>query len=160
MRTEQEVTEAINNYGDTIRRICLVHLKNQADTEDIFQNTFLKYTLSDIVFEDEEHQKAWLIRVAVNSCKDLLKSAFRRHTVALDELINQPAVIDNEHKEILEAVLSLPNKYKDVIYLFFYEGYSAVEISGILGKNVNTIYTRLSRAKLLLKDILGGEDYE
>ena len=160
MRTEQEVTEAINNYGDTIRRICLVHLKNQADTEDIFQNTFLKYTLSDVVFEDEEHQKAWLIRVAVNSCKDLLKSAFRRHTVALDELINQPAVIDNEHKEILEAVLSLPNKYKDVIYLFFYEGYSAVEISGILGKNVNTIYTRLSRAKLLLKDILGGEDYE
>ena len=160
MRTEKEIIEAIDNYSDTVRRICFVHLKNHADTEDISQNVFLKYATSDIEFFDEEHKKAWIIRVSVNACKDLLRNAFRTHTVSLDELVDQPAVQNNENKEVLEAVLSLPAKYKDVVYLFFYEGYSAVEIADILNKNVNTIYTRLSRAKVLLKDILGGEEDE
>ena len=77
MRSEQEVNRAIERYADTVRRLCVVHLKNEADAEDIFQNVFLKYALSTGDFESEEHERAWMIRVTINACKDLLKSFFR-----------------------------------------------------------------------------------
>ena len=80
MRSEWEITQAIEQHGDTIRRICLIHLKNYADTEDIFQNVFLKYALNSAVFENYEHEKAWFIRVTINACKDLLKSFSRKST--------------------------------------------------------------------------------
>ena len=89
MRSEEEVTRAIQRYSDTVKRICLVHLKNSADTEDIFQNVFLKYALSSAVFENPEHEKAWFIRVTMNACKDLLKSFFRNHMVPLDQVVEQ-----------------------------------------------------------------------
>ena len=91
MRSEQEANRAIERYADTVRRICMIHLKNHADTEDIFQNVFLKYVLSTAVFESEEHEKAWFIRVTINACRDLLKSFFRSRTVSLDTLLDQPA---------------------------------------------------------------------
>jgi len=160
MRSEQEVNRAIEQYADTIRRICMVHLKNYTDTEDIFQTVFLKYVLSSVVFESEEHEKAWFIRVTLNACKDLLKSLFRRRTVSLDELIEQPAALPPDNRSVLEAVLSLPEKYRDVIYLHYYEEYTAPQISKILSKNVNTIYTLLTRARQLLKERLGGDGYE
>ena len=80
MRSEQEVNRAIEQYSDTVRRLCLIHLKNDADTEDIFQTVFLKYVLSSVSFESEEHEKAWFIRVTINACRDLLRSFFRRRT--------------------------------------------------------------------------------
>lgn len=159
MRSEQEVNRAIDLYSDTIRRICMLHLKNAADTEDIFQTVFLKYALSDVCFENNEHEKAWLIRVTINACKDLLKS-FWKHTIALDEIIEQPSNISPDHKEVLEAVLSLPARYRDVVYLNFYEGYTAPEISQILHKNVNTVYTLLNRSKQMLQKKLAGGRYE
>lgn len=76
MRSEQEVTRAIEQYSDMVRRLCMIHLKNYADTEDIFQTVFLKYVLSSAAFENEEHEKAWFIRVAINACKDLLRNFF------------------------------------------------------------------------------------
>ncbi|HIY07204.1 MAG TPA: RNA polymerase subunit sigma-24, partial [Candidatus Evtepia faecigallinarum] len=72
MRSEQEAIRAIERYGDTVRRLCMMHLKNHADTEDIFQTVFLNYVLSSVSFESDEHEKAWLIRVTINACKDLL----------------------------------------------------------------------------------------
>ena len=87
MRSEEEANRAVEKYADTVRRICIVHLKNHADTEDIFQTVFLKYVLSSVSFENEEHEKAWFIRVTVNACKDLPKSFFRSRTVSLDEFI-------------------------------------------------------------------------
>ncbi|HIY07432.1 MAG TPA: sigma-70 family RNA polymerase sigma factor, partial [Candidatus Evtepia faecigallinarum] len=131
-----------------------------ADTEDIFQTVFLNYVLSSVSFESDEHEKAWLIRVTINACKDLLKSVFRRRTVSLDQLLDQPAPMPPDHREVLEAVLALPQKYRDVVYLHYYEGYTAPEIGRILGKNPNTVYTLLTRAKQLLRDRLGGEDLE
>ncbi len=160
MRSEQEVNRAIEQYSDTVRRICMIHLKNYADTEDIFQTVFLKYALSPISFKNEEHEKAWLIRVTINACKDLLKSAFRRRAVPLDSLTEQAALLPQDDKDVLEAVLSLPKKYKDVVYLHYYEEYTAPQISQILGKNVNTIYTLLTRSKQILKEKLGGDGYE
>ena len=84
MRSEEAVREAIDRYADMVKRICFIHLKNEADTEDIFQTVFLKYAMSEVEFASREHEKAWLIRVTINACKDLLKSFFRRRTVTLD----------------------------------------------------------------------------
>lgn len=160
MRSETEINAAVDEYADMIRRICMLHLKNYADTEDIFQTVFLKYALSSVEFENKEHEKSWLIRVTLNACKDLLKSFFRKRTVSIDQVIEQPAPVPQDHRDVLEAVLSLPKKYKNVVYLYFYEGYTAPQISKILGKNVNTVYTLLTRSKKMLKTKLGGDDYE
>ena len=156
MRSEEDANRAIRLYADTVRRICMIHLKNYSDTEDIFQTVFLKYVLHSEPFESEEHEKAWIIRVTVNACKDLLKNVFRSRTVPLDTLIETPQAQELRHSELLEAVLSLPSKYKDVVYLYYYEGYSAQEISRILKKNVNTVYTLLTRARKILKKELEG----
>ncbi len=159
MRSEAEVNRAVDAYADTIRRICMVHLKNYADTEDIFQTVFLKYVLSSIVFENVEHEKAWFIRVTVNACKDLMKSFFRSRTVSLEECLPQTVELKPEHSEILEAVLSLPEKYRDVVYLHYYEEYTAAEIGKMLGRNVNTVYTLLKRSREKLKEQLGGDGF-
>lgn len=160
MRSEEEVNMAVEKYSNMIRRLCMIHLKNCADTEDIFQNVFLKYVLSSVTFESEEHERAWFIRVTVNACKDLLKSFFRSRTVSLDELLEQPAALSEDNREVLEAVLALPEKYKDVVYLHYYEEYTAPEISKILGKNVNSVYTLLNRSRQILKEKLGGDGNE
>ena len=78
MRGEAEVNHAVDTYADMVRRVCFYHLKNQADTEDVFQEVFLKYMLHDEPFKNKEHEKAWLLRVAINACKDYLKNFFRR----------------------------------------------------------------------------------
>ncbi len=158
MRSEQEVNRAVDLYADTVYRICMLHLKNTADTEDIFQEVFLKYALSSIDFENESHEKAWIIRVTVNQCKDLIKSFFRSETVSIDQITPPSYEQTDDNFDVLEAVLSLPAKYKNAVYLHYYEGYSAVEIADILHKNVNTVYTLLARARKMLEKKLGGDE--
>lgn len=155
MRSEAELTQAMEMHADTVKRICVLYLKNHADTEDIFQTVFLKYTLSPTAFESPEHEKAWLIRVTINACKDLLRSFFRRRTVPLQEAAELPA--EEAHSEVLEAVLALPESYRSVIYLHYYEQYTAPQIADILGKNTNTVYTLLTRGRDRLRDALGGD---
>ncbi|MCI8350451.1 MAG: sigma-70 family RNA polymerase sigma factor [Oscillospiraceae bacterium] len=158
MRSEQEVNRAVDQYADLVRRLCMVHLKNHADTEDIFQTVFLKYALSSVPFAGEEHERVWLIRVTRNACRDLLKSFFRSRTVALEELADLPAPLPPDHREVLEAVLALPQKYREAVYLHYYEGYTAPQMSRILHRNTNTIYTLLTRAREMLREKLGGEE--
>lgn len=153
MRSEQEVNRAIEQYADMVFRLCMVNLKNQADAEDVFQTVFLKYTLHSKPFSSAEHEKAWFIRVTLNTCRDLIKSFFRKNTVSLEEA---ETVISPEQSTVLEAVRSLPKDYRDAIYLHYYEGYTAPEIANILKKKPNTVYTHLTRARELLKDMLGG----
>ncbi len=155
MRSEAELTRAMEMHADTVKRICVLYLKNHADTEDIFQTVFLKYTLSPTAFESPEHEKAWLIRVTINACKDLLRSFFRRRTVPLQEAAELP--VEEAHSEVLEAVLALPESYRSVIYLHYYEQYTAPQIADILGKNTNTVYTLLTRGRDRLRDALGGD---
>ena len=154
MRSEQEVNRAIERYADLVFRLCMVNLKNRSDAEDVFQTVFLKYTLHNQPFASAEHEKAWLIRITVNACKDLLKSFFRRNTISLEEAT---AAVSPEHAAVLEAVWSLPKDYRDAVYLHYYEGYTAPEIAAILKKNPNTVYTHLTRGRTMLKEILGGE---
>ena len=157
MRSEAEVNHAVEEYADMVQRICFYHLKNKADTEDVFQNVFLKYMTYDQPFENSEHEKAWLLRVAINACKDYLKSFFRRNVVSFETLHEIEAKEPEESRGVLEAVLSLPVKYKDAIYLHYYEGYSAAEIGKILGKKENTVYSLLFRGREMLKEKLGGD---
>lgn len=158
MRSEQETNEAIERYGDTVRRLCMLHLKHEADAQDVFQTVFLKYLLHTADFESREHEKAWFIRVTINACRDVLKSVFRRRTVSLESAAELPAQLTDENREVLQAVRALPPKYREVVYLHYYEGYTAPEIANILRKNVNTIYTNLTRAREQLKTMLGGEE--
>lgn len=160
MRSEQEIDRAIERHSDTVRRLCMIHLKNHADTEDIFQTVFLKYALRSAPFESEEHERAWFVRVTLNACKDLLKSFFRSRTVPLDQLADLPAQMTEEQREVLQAVLALPPNYKNVIYLHYYEGYTAPQIAELLGKNVNTVYTWLTRARSKLRQQLGDDEYD
>ena len=156
MKSEEEAGRAIEQYADMVRRICMIHLKNYEDAEDIFQTVFLKYVLRSEPFDSPEHEKAWIIRVTVNACRDLVKSFFRSRTVSLDQLIEKPQDMPEDHSDILEAVLELPARFRDVVYLHYYEGYSAPEIGRILKKNTNTVYTLLARARQLLKTRLEG----
>lgn len=157
MRSEEELNRAMELYADTVRRVCFVHLKNYHDTEDIFQTVFMKYILYSGVFESCEHEKAWFIRVSINACRDLLRMLVRRKRLP-GEIIEEAAVNDDK-KEILQAVLSLPAKYREVIYLHYYEGYTAAETGKILGKKENTVYTLLSRGREMLKGQLGGDGF-
>lgn len=164
MRSEQEVRAAIEQYSQTVRRLCLVHLKNREDTEDILQTVFMKYACHSGDFESPEHEKAWIIRVTINQCRDLLRKLVRRHTIPIEQIVDLP----DEHafqapshggNAVLEALLKLPEKYKVPMYLFYVEGYSAVEIGKLTKRNVNTVYTALSRGREMLGARLrGGEE--
>lgn len=157
MRSEEEVNRALDRYADTVRRLCVLHLKGSADTEDIFQTVFLKYVLRTADFESEEHEKAWFIRVTINACKDLLRSFFHSRTVSLEMLQEQPDPAGETGRDVLEAVLALPEKYRQVVYLHYYEGYTAPQIGAILGRNVNTVYTLLTRSRKMLRETLGED---
>ncbi len=159
MRSDDEINETIDRYSDLVYRLCMVNLKNQADTEDIFQTVFLKYAQNKTVFASKEHEKAWFIRVTINACRDLLKSFFKRKTVPLDSLLEMAAQRKDDHLEVYEALMALPQKEREIIYLYYYEGYSAIEIADLLKIKVNTIYTLMARARGKLKKIL-EDDYE
>lgn len=160
MRQESDVEQTIERYGDMVKHICVVYMKNESDTEDVFQDVFLKYALFSEPFLSEEHRKAWLIRVTVNRCKDVLRSFFRRHTCSLEEAAFETDPGGEEHSDVLEAVLKLHDRYRILIYLHYYQGYSAVEIAEVLHKKINTVYTQLARARAELKKMLGGDEDE
>lgn len=152
----QAISEALSKHGDMIRRICFIYMRSGHDVDDIFQDVFLKLLQRQTPFESEEHEKAWLIRVAVNRCKDTLKSFWRSKVDLADisPVLASPGD-DPREGEILEAVLALPPKFKDVVYLHYYEGYTVPEMARILERKENTIYSHLHRARALLRTKLG-----
>ena len=153
--TEQQITEIFTRQVDTIYRVCYAYMGNAADTEDAVQETFIKLMRANVEFNSLEHERAWLIRVAINHCKDVLKSSSRK-SVAL-ESVGEPADKRRQRDETLAVVLSLEPKYKDVVYLHYYEGYTTEEIGEILGHPPSTIRNHLSEARRILKRELGGE---
>ena len=154
--TEAEFLPLFDRYRSMVYGLALSYTPSPQDAEDICQTVFLKLLTSGQTFDSPAHEKAWIIRVTVNACRDLLKSFFRSRTVALDQLIEKPQDMPEDHSDILEAVLELPARFRDVVYLHYYEGYSAPEIGRILKKNTNTVYTLLARARQLLKTRLEG----
>ena len=157
LRTDKEIADIYARHIDTVYRVCFAYLKNPADTEDMVQNTFLKLIQYKGKFNDEEHEKAWLIVTSTNMCKNLLKHWWRKRA-DIDEYRklcsgNQYQAID----ETLEAVLALPEKYKTAVYLYYYEGYTSKEIAGMLHRPASTIRNHLSEARSILRNKLGGD---
>lgn len=149
----------LEKYGNTILRTAYSYLHNMEDAEDILQDTLIQYLKSESSYNDEEHEKAWLLRVAINLSKNKIKYNKLRETDELmDELVSEEKV---ELSFVWEAVKSLPQKYAEVIHLFYQEGYSTVEISGILKRKEATVRSDLKRARDRLKNILKEEyDFE
>jgi len=153
---ETRAKELLERYSGMVLRIALHNVESRTDAEDIAQEVFLKRITARRTFASQEHEKAWMIRVTVNQCRDFLKSAQRR-TVPLPE--DLPSKEPNG--EVLEAVLCLPVPYRNVIYLHYYEGLSVKEISRVLRRRENTVSSWLYRARAALKDSLtGGFDDE
>ena len=155
-RTGKEITEIYNRQVDTVYRICFSFMKNTADAEDMVQETFLRLISGNVVFQSEEHEKAWLIVTASNLCRDTLKKWWRR-TENIDDpalgLQQPPFEID----AVLDAIMRLPADQKCAVYMYYYEGYSTAEIAGYLHCPQATVRSRLSRARKTLKRKLGGD---
>ena len=156
MRTEPEMERAIARYADMVRRICFLHVYDHFDTEDLFQTVFLKYALYPGEFREEEHEKAWLIRVTLNACNDLKRRWSRRPTTPLEAIEELPAE-STEQRDVLSAVLALPPKYRDAIYLHYYEGYPVARVAEIMRQKENTVSSWLMRGRDKLRESLKGE---
>ncbi|MDF2542478.1 MAG: polymerase sigma factor [Herbinix sp.] len=155
-RTDKEIADIYSRHVKTIYRICFTYMKNVADTEDIVQETFIKLMKSFKAFENEEHEKAWLIRTATNLCKDNLRNWWRKRE-NLEDYGNIQGIDHFQSDTILEAVMSLPDKYKTVVYLYYYDGYTSVEIARILTKPQSTIRNYLHEARNVLRTKLGSD---
>lgn len=150
-----ELCRYIKLYHQTVYRAVFSYLHNASEAEDIVQETFVKLFNTNKRFESDEHCKAWLIRVAINLSKNLLKSFRYAHTEELDEAI---PIENTAERELADALSALPPKYRAVIHLYYFEGYSSKEIAEILGLSVTAITSRLARAREKLKALLTAED--
>ena len=156
--TEQELSNAMNTYGDTVYRLALCRLQNAADAEDVYQDVFLRLLEQRAIHWDGEHLKAWLIRTALNRCADLGRLRQRRGTLSLEEVPDMARPVDQEAAELWDAVGRLPEKLRTAVHLFYGEGYESGEIGALLGVPAATVRSRLRRARAELKDLLGGFD--
>lgn len=147
--------QAYEKYSDVVFRTAYSLLKDISEAEDITSEIFIKYFTCGKAFENEEHEKAWLIRITINRCKDLFRSFRIKNRVSMEEY--KAYCEDGDESAVVEAVMRLPEKYRIVIHLFYFEGYSTDEIGKIIGKRANTVRTRLSRARTMLKELLGEE---
>lgn len=152
---DDSTLETIEKYSLMVYRLAYSLVKNKSDADDIHQEVFVRYITSNPVFENAEHEKAWFIRVTTNLCKNLWKTAWKRKVISLSEYEEQ---IENgigyKEDSIIDVVKLLPQKYRVVIHLFYYEEMSIEEISKVLGLNSSTVRTHLTRARRKLGKIL------
>lgn len=156
LRPEDYTEQMLQKHADRVYRTALAILGNIADAEDVVQDTFIKLITKGPLFQSVEHERAWLIRVSVNLCKSRLRTFWYRKTVPLLGTI--PA--RQEEDNLVEAVLALAPKYRTVIHLYYYEGYSTAEIGELTGKRASTVRSLLTRARQKLKKIVEEEANE
>ncbi len=149
--------EAFRRYGDRVFSAAFSVCRNKADADDVTQDTFYKFHTQSKDFASEEHLRAWLIRVAVNRAKDLTAAFWRRNRVAWEDYMDELPFEAPEDKGLFEAVMRLPEKYRVVIHLYYYEEYAVGEIAEILRSRESTVKSRLMRGRKLLKNILEEE---
>lgn len=159
-RDASSIEGIYRRHVQTVYRLCYSYLGSSAEAEDATQALFMKLVEHPRSFESEEHERAWLIVAAKNHCLDVLKSAARNRVVALDEQVPEPGVEDevfaDEPSEAMRAILRLPEKYKAVVFLHYFEGRRTDEIARMLGSPPSTIRNRLADARTLLRKELGG----
>lgn len=149
----------IDKYSNMIYRLALVRTKTKENSEDVYQEVFLRLARKMPEFKNEEHEKAWLIKVTINCSKNILNSKFFKNTTELNEEI---VFETKERNDIYYAVQKLPLKYRTIIHLYYYEGYKISEISKIMKLKENTAKSQLARAREILKNELekGGINNE
>lgn len=147
----REAEALVARHAQAVYRLAYARTGSREDAEDVTQETFLRLVRAAPEFADEDHCRAWLLRVAMNCAGDLFRSAWRRHTRPLEEAEQVPAP---EEGGVLEAVLALPERYRAPVHLFYYEGLSTAEIAAVLGKSEGAVRTRLSRARAMLRGVL------
>ena len=158
---DKELENLYRQHVDMVYRLCYMYLKNPFDAEDAVSTVFLKLIRAQKSFQDHEHEKAWLICTAKNTCRDILKHWWKTRRVDLENLLDIPAWDDQNHAEsVLSYLLSLPEKYKTVLYLYYFEGYSVKEMSVMLGRKESTLQTQLAKGRELLKIDLEGYIHE
>lgn len=155
LRTNKEIMEIYDRHVDTVYRICYAYMKNAPEAEDMTQETFLRLMSCRKAFENQRHEKAWLIVTASNLCKDTLKKWWR-HNENLDDYDDLPQNDRETSSIVLDAILALPQDYKDAVYMYYYEGYTTAEIARHLKCPESTVRSRLSRARKQLMNTLGG----
>ncbi len=139
-----------------VYRVCYAFMKNAQDAEDCTEDAFVRAMTCGVAFENERHERSWLTTTAMNVCKDKLKHWWRRKVTPIDEETNLAAETD-EKSEVADAVMALPMKYKEVVWLYYYEGYQTDEIAAMLGRAPSTVRNQLRDARAKLKLTLGGE---
>lgn len=147
------IKEMLDKYSDMVYRIALTRCKNKDAAEDVYQTVFLRYSEKMPKFESEEHSKAWFIRVTINLTKDENTSSWNNKIVALDDMVQFES---KEESDLFIDICKLPQNYKSVIYLMYYEGYKVKEISKLLDASEGTIKTWLYRAREILKESIEG----
>ena len=151
VRPAEDVETIIERYGDLLYRLCILMLKNESDAEDVIQETLIKFSRKAPVFENADHEKAWLIRVATNECRDLLRFRVRHPLAEVEQIM--VASEDSADSGILEALASLPEKYKLVLALYYVEGYKVEDIAKIIGRTSSAVKMRLQKGRKLLEKI-------
>lgn len=154
IQKEEQYNKIVEKYSDMIFRIAYQYLYNKYDAEDITQDVFLKLLDKKSFFKDEEHIKFWLIRVTINQCLDYKKSFARKEMVSIDNL---EVPFTQEERGILEELYLLKEEERNILYLYYYEGYKIKEIAQILKQKQNTINSKLTRARKKLKEIMEVE---
>ncbi len=151
------IQELIERYRNSLFVAAFQICKNREDAEDVVQDTFLQYHLSKKEYESEEHIRAWLLRVAINKAKNVNLTFWRRNQQPLEDYIEDLTFETKEAGNLFEAVLALPEKYRVVIHLFYYEDYSVKEIAGVLKVSESNVKVRLSRGRMMLREALKEE---
>lgn len=155
---KQEAEQLIEAYADAVYRLAYARTGSREDAEDVTQETFLRLVRTGPRFRDGEHGRAWLLRVAMNCAADLHRSAWRRRTRPLEEAKHLAISPEEPGNGVMEAVLALPERYRAVVHLYYYEELSVAEIAAILGKREGTVNTRLCRARAMLRAKLEEEE--
>ena len=158
--TKDYISDLLDKYSDMVLRIAYTYLKNRADAEDIVQDVFLRIIDKKPSFNDESHEKSWLIRATINMCKNKVNMFWNKNKCSIDD-VQEFAVSDkyNTDTSVFQAVMALGETFRVVLYMLYYEGYSTPEIADVIGKNETTIRSLLHRARNKLKDML-KEDYD
>lgn len=155
--SEEEIRTLVDKYSPLIFRISYCILCNSADAEDAVQETLLRYITKAPDFNDEEHRKAWLIKVAANISKNMLMFRLRRETLNIEDIEN--IGIEQNDYEIFELIMNLPAKHKIVLTLYYVEGYKSKEIAEIIGISEETVRKRLQKGRELLKKEMEKENF-
>lgn len=160
MSNDNEIfSQAYDRYADMMYRIAYLHTGNAAESEDILQEVFINLLYNAPRFADDEHKKAWLIRVTTNKCRDYLKSSRRKDMSLNEEILTNSSVEGDKILDIQSKIIGLKDKYKTVVYLFYYEDYSVKQISSCLKVSESTVKMRLKRAREILKKELSDYEY-